>query len=125
ARGPNGLLFPWGNDPDPAKANLGHSDAKAPAPANAFPEGASIYGALNLIGNVWEVVEELGSPSAQTLDYYRNTLHYNGRSDEAWYQMRGGGFTQPWDQTRVWDFGLVPAGSKGSAIGFRCVKDAS
>ncbi|GAB3351901.1 ergothioneine biosynthesis protein EgtB [Modestobacter lapidis] len=46
--------FPWGAaDPTAAVANLGGS-ALRPAPAGAYPAGASAYGVEQLIGDVWE-----------------------------------------------------------------------
>jgi gamma-glutamyl hercynylcysteine S-oxide synthase len=46
--------FPWGAaEPTSALANLGGS-AMRPAPAGAYPAGASAYGAEQLMGDVWE-----------------------------------------------------------------------
>jgi iron(II)-dependent oxidoreductase len=47
--------FPWGDEPaDPARhANVDHLGG-GPAPAGAYPEGASAFGALGMIGDVWE-----------------------------------------------------------------------
>ncbi len=46
--------FPWGAQPPTARhANLG-GDARRPAPAGAYPLGASAYGAEQMIGDVWE-----------------------------------------------------------------------
>ena len=46
--------WPWGAaDPAPQLANLG-GDALRPAPAGAYPGGASAYGVEQLIGDVWE-----------------------------------------------------------------------
>jgi iron(II)-dependent oxidoreductase len=48
-------LYPWGNDlPDPSvHANVDQL-GRGPAPAGAFPAGASPYGCLGMIGDVWE-----------------------------------------------------------------------
>ncbi len=46
--------WPWGDSPPgPELANLG-GDAQRPAPAGAYPAGASAYGAEQMIGDVWE-----------------------------------------------------------------------
>ena len=46
--------FPWGGAAPTAElANLG-GDALRPAPAGAFPAGASAYGAEQMLGDVWE-----------------------------------------------------------------------
>ncbi|MEU2159887.1 ergothioneine biosynthesis protein EgtB [Streptomyces chengbuensis] len=46
--------YPWGDeDPTPGRANLGQRHLR-PAPAGAYPEGASPLGIRQLIGDVWE-----------------------------------------------------------------------
>ncbi|MFE0091690.1 ergothioneine biosynthesis protein EgtB [Streptomyces sp. NPDC058991] len=46
--------YPWGDeDPTPERANLGQRHLR-PAPAGAYPEGASPLGVRQLIGDVWE-----------------------------------------------------------------------
>jgi iron(II)-dependent oxidoreductase len=46
--------YPWGDDPpDESRGNLDHG-LLGPAPAGAYPDGASAYGVLGLLGDVWE-----------------------------------------------------------------------
>jgi iron(II)-dependent oxidoreductase len=46
--------WPWGSSqPSPSLANLGGA-ALRPAPAGAYPAGASAYGVEQMIGDVWE-----------------------------------------------------------------------
>ncbi|MBC3192497.1 ergothioneine biosynthesis protein EgtB [Pseudonocardia sp. C8] len=46
--------FPWGDDePAPRHANLGQRHLQ-PAPAGAYPAGASALGAHQMLGDVWE-----------------------------------------------------------------------
>ena len=46
--------FPWGNEePDASVANLGQLGF-GPAPAGAYPDGASPYGVLGMTGDCWE-----------------------------------------------------------------------
>jgi len=58
ARGVDGRLFPWGNEFNPAYANRGDGGEVdgfvTSAPVGSFPEGASPYGAMDMIGNCWE-----------------------------------------------------------------------
>ncbi|MBT9587472.1 SUMF1/EgtB/PvdO family nonheme iron enzyme [bacterium] len=54
ARGSDGRLFPWGNEFDSARVNSAESGRRTLTPVDAFPEGASPYGCLNMAGNVWE-----------------------------------------------------------------------
>lgn len=55
ARGPEGLIYPWGSqwNPDICRNSVGQS-APGTCPAGAYPEGASPWGLLNMSGNVWE-----------------------------------------------------------------------
>jgi iron(II)-dependent oxidoreductase len=46
--------WPWGSEPpSPGLANLGGAGLR-PAPVGAYPDGASAYGAEQMIGDVWE-----------------------------------------------------------------------
>ncbi len=54
ARGPDGRLFPWGDEWDGERVNSAESGRRFLTPVSAFPEGASPYGCLNMAGNVWE-----------------------------------------------------------------------
>ncbi len=46
--------YPWGDEvPDAERANLDHG-LLGPAPAGAYPDGASPYGVLGMLGDVWE-----------------------------------------------------------------------
>lgn len=60
ARGEHGLVYPWGNRFDVAKANVSASSrvkaGRGLMPVGSFPEGASPYEAQDMIGNVWEWV---------------------------------------------------------------------
>lgn len=62
ARGKDKRIYPWGNsDPHDARAKYNQKwEGKGfgvMVPVDAFPEGASYYGALNMAGNVWEWVD--------------------------------------------------------------------
>jgi formylglycine-generating enzyme required for sulfatase activity len=67
ARGSDGREFPWGSDPDCARANWGNFEGEGPCagknpgrpePVGQHPDGASPFGVLDLAGNVWEWVED-------------------------------------------------------------------
>jgi len=130
ARGANGLMFPWGNDADPTRANVapeqdnGSRSAKDLRPVTDFPGGASPYGALNMVGNAYELVEELVQPKPEVLDYFRTTIKYETSPNEVWYAMRGGSLNDKLSEFKIWEATPIPAGWKGLTVGFRCVKDA-
>lgn len=63
ARGTDGRRFPWGKEPDCAKANYGNYDDQGacagknpgrPEPVGRRPSGRSTWGAEEMAGNVWE-----------------------------------------------------------------------
>lgn len=56
ARGPDSLIYPWGNDWDDAKANV--VDSEAPVAVGSYPDGASWVGALDMAGNAMEWVQD-------------------------------------------------------------------
>jgi formylglycine-generating enzyme required for sulfatase activity len=67
ARGPDGRIFPWGDEFDPARLNYCDGSCELPgadttgddshaetAPVGSYPSGASWIGALDMAGNVAE-----------------------------------------------------------------------
>ncbi|MBI4382656.1 MAG: SUMF1/EgtB/PvdO family nonheme iron enzyme [Nitrospinae bacterium] len=66
ARGPDGLIYPWGNEFDISDANVNPSATKKEGrglkPVGSFPGGVSYYGAYDMIGNAWEWVWDYYQP---------------------------------------------------------------
>jgi formylglycine-generating enzyme required for sulfatase activity len=56
ARGPESLIFPWGNTWNPALANV--VDSQGSLPVGSFPGGASWVGSLDMSGNLMEWVAD-------------------------------------------------------------------
>lgn len=54
ARGPNGRLFPYGNEPREILANINTLNLKRSVAVGIFPEDRSAYGVMDLAGNVWD-----------------------------------------------------------------------
>ena len=135
ARGDQGRLFPWGDERDPTRANVRDNPALARhevMAAGSFLQGASPYGALNMIGNVWEFVDGTITPLQETVDYFAKRLTPPLTAADAWCAVRGESFQEgltpkgPDGQYLyggVWDDSAVPVRWKESKIGFRCAKD--
>ncbi len=68
ARGPSSLSYPWGNEFDPARANV--IDSTGATTVGSFPTGASWVGALDMAGNVMEWVLDWLDPG-----YYASGDH--------------------------------------------------
>jgi iron(II)-dependent oxidoreductase len=69
ARGPQSLIYPWGNEFDPTKANV--VDSTAPMPVGSYPEAASWVGAHDLAGNAMEWVQDW-----LDVDYYKQESNF-------------------------------------------------
>jgi len=67
ARGPDGLLYPWGNEFDPTACQWdlsGDPDALGTTSVNAHPTGASPYGVMDMAGNAAEWCADSPGPGA-------------------------------------------------------------
>ncbi|MGE5568096.1 MAG: bifunctional serine/threonine-protein kinase/formylglycine-generating enzyme family protein [Rhodospirillales bacterium] len=127
ARGVDGRLYPWGDDRNPQLANIAGDPGRRAAalmPANSFPAGASPFGVLNMVGNAWEFVDELRTPSAGALNAFSQLLKPPPTANEPWYTIRGGAFNTDLTDNILWDSGTVPARFAAANIGFRCARNA-
>jgi gamma-glutamyl hercynylcysteine S-oxide synthase len=114
---------PWGHEPPTHElANLGQT-AFGPAPAGAYPDGASAYGVLGMAGDAWEwtASDFAGYPGFRAYPYEEYSLIFFGAGYKV---LRGGSWAT---RTRVvrntmrnWD---LPERRQIFA-GFRCARDA-
>jgi formylglycine-generating enzyme required for sulfatase activity len=123
ARGTKGQRYPWGDEPKPQFANVLDNATLAKHEimnVNAFPEGASPYGALNMSGNVWEWVDDDEKPTPEFLRRMQESLDKTLRIDEPFYRIRGADLSNK--LVVITEFGTFPARLATSLIGFRCAK---
>jgi serine/threonine-protein kinase len=118
ARGAAGRAFPWGDEMEISRANTGTGELQ---PVDSFPSGASQYGALQMIGNAWELVDKLRTAPSDLRPF--QALKPPLRPDDAWYMIRGESAWEPLVDGAIWDSSAVPGRWKDSHVGFRCVKD--
>lgn len=113
ARGPDGRIFPWGNEPRREFANFG---SVGPQPVGSRPCADCAYGLADMSGNVWEWTR---SPY-QPLPYDPSNRHTDLAADALWV-MRGGGFSDGAQLVRAATRGGADPGARRPFIGFRVV----
>jgi formylglycine-generating enzyme required for sulfatase activity len=86
---------------------------------DAFPGGASPFGVLDMVGNVWQIIDDIYDNGAYTYAIIRGGSFYAPEKSE-WYVKSG-----PLAADRVQILLLIASGlDRNSTVGFRCVKDA-
>jgi serine/threonine-protein kinase len=126
ARGSEGRIYPWGDQEDPARANVADNSAhteKGLMPADSMPEGASPYGPLHMAGNVLEYARTEITPSAAAVEHFGKILSPPPAINEPWYGVKGGAFNTPLKAAVPWEWSPIPARYAGPNIGFRCAMD--
>ncbi len=123
ARGTDGRIYPWGDQPDATRANIA---ADSLMPADSMEQGASPYGALHMLGNAWELIDQEVHPSQKAVDGFRNAFKLvpPANAQEPWVSIRGGSYSYhgPIANMVVYESSSVPARYHSSGIGFRCVR---
>ena len=131
ARGTDGRVYPWGQEPPNEKlANFNHccdfKDYGVLTDVGSFKRGKSPYGAYDLAGNVWEWVvdwydETLYQQRAKGNDPIRNP---GGPEKGEFKVLRGGSWsTEAWFLRSSGRIGDYPS-LRNSYDGFRCVQGA-
>jgi formylglycine-generating enzyme required for sulfatase activity len=116
AQGTDGRKYPWGSGLDSTKCNKGLDTT---TPVDAFPLGRSPFGVEDLVGNVWQLTNDLYDNGTFYFAMIRGGSYYNPQS--SWWYVQGG--PQPVDNPQI----LLLAGpglDRCATLGFRCVKDA-
>jgi serine/threonine-protein kinase len=116
ARGEDGRIYPWGNQPMPNPGTL--------VAVDDYPERQSPYRILGLSGNVFEWVDTPFPVTDREIEDMRRALGSDQVSRQ-WHCIKGGSFLLKDDRFfRVYMRRGWPDDLPHAAIGFRCVKDA-
>jgi formylglycine-generating enzyme required for sulfatase activity len=134
ARGTDGRIYPWGNEPPTAeRANFcddncpsdqrdtsvddGYTDT---SPVGSYPDGAGFYGALDMAGNVWEWVADWSQ-----IDYYSVSPPANpsGPSEGKTRVVRGGSWVNIPQMLRASNRWAAKPEISTDGFGFRCATD--
>jgi gamma-glutamyl hercynylcysteine S-oxide synthase len=119
AQGRDARTYPWGNAwnasavpvPDRSRSMRGPDDVEAQ------PQGASPFGVLDMVGNVWQWTEEF------TDDHTRAAIVRGGE----YYQPQGSLWYFP-QGYKLYEHGKLllaaPGLDRSGGVGFRCVQDA-
>jgi len=119
ARGEDGRRYPWENDMDAEQVNYEGTGIGATSAVGAFPGGASLYGVLDLSGNVWEWCR------TKWEDDYRQYQNDVDPAGDALRVVRGGAFyDDDWGVRCARRYGRFPNGRHWNQ-GFRVVLSLS
>jgi formylglycine-generating enzyme required for sulfatase activity len=129
ARGPDNLIYPWGNEYESNRLNDVYSIyyEAIVAPVTEFESGQSWVGAFNMAGNVWEWVSTAYESDDGSIVYRYPYNATDGRENAADSTaprvIRGGSFSNNEDDSRSANR-LAPKPDEAYSIfGVRCAKD--
>ena len=123
ARGTDGRLYPWGNDPpDRLRANYGKekwNDHQALVQVGTLHDGQSPYGIYDMAGNVWEWTSDWYDKNA-----YKNSPARNpkGAASGEFKVLRGGAWVNSPRYLRSAYRSRLKLSGRSTAFGFRCAK---
>jgi formylglycine-generating enzyme required for sulfatase activity len=115
AQGTDKRRWPWGND---FHGTLCNNAFDKPTPVDAFSKGASPYGVIDLVGNIWQMTNDMYFNGSYFFSVIRGGSYY--RPDSSWWYIQGG--PQPLDKTQIMLL-VSPGFDRSATVGFRCVKD--
>ena len=119
AQGSDGRLYPWGNEWDAGAVPVPDKSRtmRGPDPVDAHPKGASPFGVMDMVGNVWQWTDEF-------VDEHTRAAIVRGGS---YYQPQGSIWYFP-QAYRLQEHGKLlltsPSLDRSGGLGFRCVRDA-
>ena len=111
ARGTGGRVFPWGNEPEPDRANYG---GRSTTSVGSYECTECVFALSDMAGNVWEWTRSPYQPYP-----YDGTDDGGGLEADALWVIRGGSFADPEGFVRAANRGRADPGARRPFIGFR------
>ncbi|MFO7852970.1 MAG: formylglycine-generating enzyme family protein [Bacteroidota bacterium] len=115
AQGTDGRLWPWGNEFHGTKCNNAFERS---TPVDAFVKGQSPYGVMDMVGNVWQLTNDVYDNGSYYFVIMRGGSYYKPTS--SWWYVEGG--PQSLDKTQMLLL-VSPGFDRNATVGFRCVRD--
>jgi len=115
AQGSDMRKYPWGNEPDSSRCNY---NLNHPTPVDQFPRGASPFGVEDLVGNIWQMTNDIYDNGSYYFNSIRGGSYYHPDAS-IWY-VTGGAL--PADHPEMLLL-IGPGLDRNSTVGFRLVKD--
>lgn len=115
AQGTDKRKWPWGNE---FHGTLCNNAFNKPTPVDGFPKGMSPYGVVDLVGNVWQMTNDMYFNGSYYFTVIRGGSFY--KPDSSWWYVQGG--PQALDKTQIMLL-VSPGFDRSSTVGFRCARD--
>jgi formylglycine-generating enzyme required for sulfatase activity len=119
AQGTDGRLYPWGNEwkagavPTPETRRV----MRPATDVDAYPQGSSPFGVMDLTGNVWQWTDEFTDPHTRVA-ILRGGSYYHPQGS-MWYFPHESKLTEHGKYLLI-----APSTDRSATVGFRCVVDA-
>ena len=119
AQGKDGRLYPWGNAKDDRRVPPFEKgrEQRPPTDVDAYPQGASPFGLLDLVGNVWQWTDEFRDEHTRAAILKGGSYYRPDKS--GWYCPQARQLNQHGKYLL-----LAPSLDRSATLGFRCVADA-
>lgn len=115
AQGSDSRRWPWGMEFEPTFCN---GDSSSTTPVHAYPQNTSPFGVMDMVGNVWEWIDDILSDGWHNWCLLRGGSYYRARGS-MWYAEGG---AQPVDHLHKFLL-MYPGLDRCATVGFRCVMD--
>ena len=116
AQGFDGRNYPWGNRMVESMCNNNRNKITS---VIEYPEGASPFGVVDMVGNIWQLTNDVYDNGSYYFIIMRGGSYYNPTA--SWWYVKGG--PQPLNKTQML-LRVSPGFERNATVGFRCVKDA-